>query len=399
MARLGEAWVNIRSNLKPLRAGLNKAYSMVKNVMRKMTSFITRATKWAALGFVAVSTAAVKMAMDAQESENLFEVSMGNMARATRKWSDQMSKALGLNAFEVRRFVSTFNVMLESMGIAPEKTADMSKKLVELTYDMASFFNLRPAEAFQKLQAGITGEIEPLKRLGILVNETTIQQWALNNKMIEGKEKLTEVQKVMARYAVILKQTQKAQGDLERTAGSATNILRSLKSQVVNVAIAYGTELLPVVTKLAKVMRNWLAENKDRFAAWGKAVGGWVNRVYVYFKVLYDLIQARGWTAGITKITIDIVRAFKAMWKILKKDVYPAAIEIGRALGKGIYAGLKAELPDFMSGLEKLYRIGRWTPMGLYARGGAAISRAVRGTPETVTQAEPRAYRKKVGEF
>lgn len=344
MAKLGEAWVNIRANMKPLQAGLKKAFTMVKNVMRKMTSFITRATKWAALGFVAVSTAAVKMAMDAQESENLFEVSMGNMARATRKWSDQMSKALGLNAFEVRKFVSTFNVMLESMGIAPAKTADMSKKLVELAYDMASFFNLKPAEAFQKLQAGITGEIEPLKRLGILVNETTIQQWALNNGMIEGKEKLTEIQKVMARYAVILKQTQKAQGDLERTVGSTTNVIRSLWSQVKAVGIAYGMELLPVVTKLAKVMRDWLAENKDKFAEWGKAVGEWVNRVYAYFKVLYDLIQARGWTVGITKITIDIVRAFKAMWQTLKKDVIPAAVDIGRALGKGIRAGLDEEL-------------------------------------------------------
>lgn len=347
MPRLGEAWVNIRANLKPLQAGLRKAFKSVSDMLRRITRTIIRAGKWAAIGFVAISTAAVKMAMDAEESENLFEVAMGKMARATRKWSDQISKALGLNAFEVRKYVSTFNVMLESMGIAPKKTADMSKKLVELTYDMASFFNLRPAEAFQKLQAGITGEIEPLKRLGILVNETTIKQWALNQGMIEGKEQLSEIQKVMARYGVILGQTTKAQGDLERTAGSATNILRSLKSQITNVAIAYGTELLPVVTKASKVMRDWLTENKDRFVEWGKVVSNVLITVVARLHATIDFIKTeeKGLETVISFWTQRIIRIFRAMWDTIKADVFPAAVKIGEAMGRGIMTGLAKEFP------------------------------------------------------
>lgn len=345
MPRLGEAWVNIRANLKPLQEGLRKAFKSVSDMLRRITRTIIRAGKWAAVGFIAISTAAVGMAMSVQESENLFEVSMGKMAVITRKWSDRISNILGLNAFEVRKYVSTFNVMLESMGIAPKKTAEMSKKLVELTYDIASFFNLRPAEAFQKLQAGITGEIEPLKRLGILVNETTIKQWALNQGMIEGKEQLSEIQKVMARFGVILGQTTKAQGDLERTSGSATNVLRSLKSQITNVATAYGTELLPVVTAAFKVMRDWLTENKDRFTEWGKAVSNALIRVVANIHATIDAIKAGKMEAVISIWTQRIIKIFRVMWDTLKVDVFPVAVDIGSTLGKGIMTGLAKEFP------------------------------------------------------
>ncbi len=367
MPRLGEAWVNIRANLKPLQAGLRKAFKSVSDMLRRITRTIIRAGKWAVIGFIAISTAAAKMAMDAEESENLFEVAMGKMAQTTRKWSDQISKTLGLNAYEVRKYVSTFNVMLESMGIAPKKTTEMSKKLVELAYDMASFFNLRPAEAFQKLQAGISGEAEPLKRLGILVNETTIKQWALNQGLIEGKEQLSEVQKVMARYGVILDRTQKAQGDLERTAGSATNILRSLKSQIVKTAIAYGTQLLPVVTKTAKRMRDWLAENEEMFKRWGITVAKQIQKTIDYITMIYDLIRSGRIELAFEIMTRRIIETMRNMWETLKADVFPVATKIGEAMGKGIKQGIEKEFP----GIAKMYKVAEWIPPWLLIRGAA----------------------------
>lgn len=357
MARLGEAWVNIRANLKPLQAGLRKAFKSVSNMLKRITRTIIRAGKWAAVGFIAISTAAVKMAMDVEESENLFEVSMGKMARATRKWSEQLSAALGLNAFNIRRYVATFNVMLESMGIAPKKTAEMSKKLVELTYDMASFYNLKAEEAFEKIQSGITGMVIPLKRLGILVSETTVKQWALNQGMIEGKEQLTEIQKVMARFGVILQQTTKAQGDLQRTVGSATNVWRSFRTQIANVATLYGTELLPVFTKATKIMRDWLIENRERFVEWGKAVSNTLIKVVANIHATIDAIKAGKLEAVISVWTQRIIKIFRMMWDTLKVDVFPVAVEIGSALGKGIITGLAKEFPRIhamFTGIEYL---------------------------------------------
>ena len=196
-------------------------------------------------GFAAVGAASINMAMDAVESENLFEVAMGGMADSARDWSEELRTNLGLNAFEVRKSVSTFNQMLSSMGLTETAAFDMSKGLTQLSFDMASFFNLAPDIAFQKLQAGITGEVEPLKRLGIIVNETTIKNTALDHGLIQLGDTMTEQQKIQARYIAIMEQTANAQGDLARTMDSPTNRLRILKEQVKEVGIEIGISLLP----------------------------------------------------------------------------------------------------------------------------------------------------------
>ena len=108
-----------------------------------------------------------KAAIEATESENLFEVSMGKMAQSARKWSNETARALGLNAYEIRKNVGILNTMLNSMGLSESKAYKFSKALTKLTYDLASFYNLNTEDAFQKIQAAISGESEPLKRLGI----------------------------------------------------------------------------------------------------------------------------------------------------------------------------------------------------------------------------------------
>ncbi len=212
------------------------------------------------LPLAAAGYQATRLAMAAVESENLFTVSMGRMADKARAWSNETAKALKMNSYELRQMVGTFNVMLGSMGAGEQAAYDMSTALAKLAYDMASFYNLDVADAFQKLQSGISGEVEPLKRLGILVNENTVKEYAYAHGIARRGEELTNSQKVMARYGVIMEQTSKAQGDMARTLDSPANKLRAMKARLEEAAIAFGTLLLPVVSRLAdgvKSLADW----------------------------------------------------------------------------------------------------------------------------------------------
>lgn len=196
-------------------------------------------------GIVNLGKSMIQMAMDAQESESLFEVSMGNMSAAARKWSEDTGKALGLNRYELRRTLGTFNVMLTSMGMFPDDAFTMSKGLTQLAQDMASFYNLDPTEAFEKLQSGLSGEIEPLKRLGIIVNDTMVKQYAMDRGIAESGRQMTEQQKILARYGLIMQATAKAQGDLARTADSPTNVQRRLTAQMDERKVGMGMKMIP----------------------------------------------------------------------------------------------------------------------------------------------------------
>lgn len=238
---------------------MNQAQSTMSRVGKSMTAIGSKLTMAVTLPILAVGTAATKMAMEAVESENLFNESMGSMANKTRLWSEELSKALGLNSYNVRKTVGTYNVMLTSMGLSTDAAYRMSTGLTKLSYDMASFYNLSNEDAMQKLQSGISGEVEPLKRLGIVVNETMVKTYALKNGLVKQGQEMSEGQKVVARYLTIMDATKKAQGDLARTMNSPSNQLRMLKEKMSLLGIEIGQKLIPVMQKLisfANVMLN-----------------------------------------------------------------------------------------------------------------------------------------------
>ncbi|MEX0975035.1 MAG: phage tail tape measure protein [Bacillota bacterium] len=260
MSSLGTIWASLALDLTKFDANMRQVESSIKTAEKNLEGFEKAGDRLTSMGkklslavtlpILAIGTAATKMAMDAVESENLFEVSMGNMASTARAWSEEVSDALGLNEYEIRKSVGTYNVMLNSMGLGEQAAYDMAKGLTQLAYDMASFYNLPVEEAFLKIQSGISGEIEPLKRLGIVVNETTVQTYAYTHGIAEQGDELTEEEKILARYGVIMDATGKAQGDLARTIDSPSNQLRILKSRISEAGVELGEKFLPTLQKV-----------------------------------------------------------------------------------------------------------------------------------------------------
>jgi len=228
----------------------------------------------------------VKLAMEAVESENLFTVSLGKNADSVRAWSEGLRKELGLNGYELRKNTGMIYSMLNSMGAGEEASLGMSKGISQLAYDMASFYNLKPEEAFQKLRSGISGEIEPLRQLGISVDENTAKAYLLKNGIKAKWSEMDQASKVAIRYKLILEQTANAQGDLARTIDSPTNKLRVMAETAKQTATDIGMALLPAFErvlqiggKLAEWLGNLTSEQKKTFSAmllWsviGTAVG------------------------------------------------------------------------------------------------------------------------------
>ena len=252
---IDELQVLITANTNELRNEINKANKNISGLQKtasKSTAGVSTAFKKLKQGIVALGIGkiikdSITSGMDAIESDSLFETSLGNSADAVRSWSDEVSNALGLNAIALRKNTGTIYNMTSSMGLAEGDALKMSKGISLLTEDMASFYNLDSAEAFNKLKSGLTGETEPLKALGILVDENTIKQVAYSEGIAENGAELTQQQKVMARYVAIMKQTGNAQGDLARTINSPANQLRMLKNNITQAGVALSNFFMPAV--------------------------------------------------------------------------------------------------------------------------------------------------------
>jgi hypothetical protein len=251
-----ELQVLITANTNELRKEINKANKNISGLQKSAsksatgvsTAFKKLKTGIVALGIGKVIKDSITSGMDAIESDSLFETSLGKNADAVRSWSDEVSNVLGLNAVAMRKNTGVIYNMTSSMGVAEDNALKMSKGISLLSEDMASFYNLDSAEAFNKLRAGLTGETEPLKALGILVDENTVKQVAYSEGIAQNGAELTQQQKVLARYVAILKQTGNAQGDLARTINSPSNQLRQLKQQVQQLGLAFSNFLMPIVS-------------------------------------------------------------------------------------------------------------------------------------------------------
>ena len=233
---------NANKNIASLKKSADKGTTGVSTAFKKLKTGIV------ALGIGKVIKDSIQSGMDAIESDSLFDTSLGASADAVRTWSNEMAGALGLSDVAIRKNTGVIFNMTSSMGVAEENALKMSKGISLLSEDMASFYNLDSAEAFNKLRAGLTGETEPLKALGILVDENTVKQTAYSEGIAENGAELTQQQKVLARYVAILNQTGNAQGDLARTINSPSNQLRILKQQVQNLGIAFSKFLMPVIS-------------------------------------------------------------------------------------------------------------------------------------------------------
>lgn len=352
---------------------LSRELTNLSDGMQRVGSNLTR---YVTAPILAIGAASVKMAMDAVESENLFEVSMGKMATSARKWSEDISDSLGLNEYAVRKSVATFNVMLESMGLGEQAAFGMAKGLTQLSYDMASFYNLKPDEAFQKLQAGISGEIEPLKRLGIVINETTVKAYAYKTGIAEVGKELTEQQKVQARYQLIMEQTSKAQGDLARTAESPANKLRVLKERTTELGIELGMKLLPLFEraitlglKLADSLETLNAEQQETAiklglvaAALGPVLMGLGQMIQLSTSLLGPVATLTGLTQGLYG-AIAVLNAKMAEFTVSK-------------MSNGL-TGLFQKFGMSENAAEKLGKTIAWLQRGPLGITEFAISRAL----------------------
>lgn len=208
------------------------------------------------------------------EDINLFSVAMGNFADKGAELADRMQELLSVDSGQAMKYMALFQNLTTSFGMVGDKAYILSSNLVQLGYDLASFHNLSIEESFQKLQAAISGELEPIRRLGVDISNARLQQELYNLGINTSINSLSQADKAQLRYIAILKQTSNAQMDMGRTLNSPANMMRVLKSQVEQLARTFGaifipafTAILPPIIAFVKVLQTAIGAIAKLFGA------------------------------------------------------------------------------------------------------------------------------------
>lgn len=228
--------------------GFNKGISSAKEAIASMGT--------ALLGLTAAASAAggmaVKLASDVHETQSLAANVFGAAGAADiEKWAASSADAMGRTTQQMRQFATGIGALLTpSLGVT-EQTSRMSKGMAQLSVDIASAYNIADQDALTKLKAGLMGEMEPLKALGINMSQVALQQFALSQGIKQHVDKMTEAQKQVLRYNFILQQTKIAHNDATETAAGFANQTKAIESGVTELATRVGGVLLPAAQKTA----------------------------------------------------------------------------------------------------------------------------------------------------
>ena len=185
-----------------------------------------------------------------QEDLNLFTVALGQYAAEAQNYAEKVSDVMGIDPAQWLRNQGVFNTLLTGFGDTAERAQLMSQNLTQLGYDISSFFNISIEDAMQKLQSGISGELEPLRRLGYDLSQARLEQTALNLGIKESVANMTQAEKAELRYYAIMTQVTTVQGDMARTLEAPANQLRILQAQLTQAARAIGNIFIPALNAI-----------------------------------------------------------------------------------------------------------------------------------------------------
>ena len=222
---------------------LKLAYTGVRRIGRRIAEWIDQSNQYI-------------------ENMNLFNASMGEYAKQAQDYAEKVGDLVGIDPGQWMRNQGVFMTLATGFGVAGDRAYVMSQQLTQLGYDLSSFFNLPFEEAMQKLQSGISGELEPLRRLGYDLSQARLKAIALKLGIDETFNSMTQAEKAQLRYYAIMEQVTTAHGDMARTLNAPANQLRVLKAQVSicarelgNVFIPILNAMLPALIAVAKAIR------------------------------------------------------------------------------------------------------------------------------------------------
>jgi len=275
---------NKQSSFDKMRSGINS----VSSVMMQFAAVTAAAA-------AAFSAFAVKAASDLEEVQSKFDVVFKDMSESATAWAKTLQVSYGMSETESKKFLSSIQDLLVPMGMNSQAAASLSFEIVKLSTDLGSFNNLPTAKVMEDIQSALVGNYETMKKYGVVLNATTVQQKALEMGLAASKEELTASQKALAAYTIMAEDSSAAIGDFNRTQEGFANQMKIAKSTVNDLITSLGEFLLPIATDLVSTFNDWMRTQ----GGFNKVLGTSVEIVrFLYNGFMGLVLAAKGLTSA-----------------------------------------------------------------------------------------------------
>ena len=269
------------------QSGLRESSQSSKKFSKSVTASFAKVA--AALGGVAIGKNMVRLAMDAEEVADKFRTVLGPAAEGVNNQITTLMKTIPATRAQLQDTIATVTQMGLAFGMSEKGAGQFAVGMTKISADLASFNNMKPEEVFLKMQAAITGEFEPLKRLGIIINEDRLKQEALNLGIGNGKDALDAQAKAITVQNIVLKDMGAALGNAAQTADSSANRTKFFQAKLEELQTEIGTKLIPVLVKFLEMLDplvTYISLNIERTLTFTRRILAFTAGVKIASKVI-----------------------------------------------------------------------------------------------------------------
>lgn len=285
-----------------------KSYLSLSN---QMNGFMRNMAKLVSLKAIAEYLGnAVAKFNDFYEATDLFHNAMGNLSGEADTLISKMQGLLGVDPTKAMTYMATIQSLGTSFGLTSDKAYILSKNLTQLAYDEGSYWNKDVAETFTAMSSAISGEIEPIRRLGVDLSQARLQQELLALGFNKQVSSLSQADKAVLRYIAIMKQTANVQGNLAQTIQSPANQIKILKAQLDMLAKSVGSLLYPAMKSILPPLIAAVQLIREFVQ--------WVAKLMGVKVVFTDFTKSAGSVGGIGDAMDDTTDSTKKAAKALK---------------------------------------------------------------------------------
>lgn len=290
------------ANKKMMQA--NKTSSIFSKTTGVMSRAFSAASRFIGLdtllmgaGFAYVGQKGLMLASDLVEVQNVVDVTFEKSAKIIDAWAKTASDSFGLTELQAKQYTGSMGAMLKSSGLNNDMFLMMSKNLTGLAADIASFHNLSPETAFEKIMSGMSGQVMPLRELGINMNIANLEAFALSKGIKTTWSKMNQANQTAIRYAYLIEITKDKQGDFTKNQGEFANQLRLTKNNFNRIISTLAGKFLPVANKGLIWANNFMTSlDVDKLSQSFSNFGGKVADVFTnYIKPGLDWAVTTGW--------------------------------------------------------------------------------------------------------
>ena len=261
MANTLEIFLN--GNSKDLEAALSSAEKKLAGFSSKMKDIGQSLSLRLTAPLALAGGAAIKLASDFEESLNKVNVAFKDSSKEVQAFAKTSLKSFGIAEGTALDMAALFGDMATSMGLPTGTAAKLSTSMVGLAGDLASFKNMNIEEVTTALNGVFNGQTESLQRLGIVMTEVNLKQFAMEKGIKKTLDQMTQSEKVLLRYQYVMEKSANSQGDFARTGGGAANQMRIFNESLKELGVQFGAVILPAVTQIVTKFNSILGYLRD----------------------------------------------------------------------------------------------------------------------------------------